>query len=57
MSDGFRRDAEPIAGRIGAVELGPKIALRRLDVLVAEGELDLLQRCLATAGQLGDDAH
>lgn len=35
-------DPEPVAGRIGQVELGTEVPLGGLDALVPEGELDLL---------------
>src|SRR5579859_7038352 len=49
-------DPEPVACGVGQVELGAEVALGGLDVLVAKRKLDLLERCLAAAGELGKGA-
>ena len=52
----FQSDPQSIAGGVSEVELGSEIALCGLDGLVTEGKLDLLERCLARAGELGEGA-
>jgi hypothetical protein len=49
-------DAKSVARRVGQIELGAEVALGGLDGLVAERELDLLERRLAGAGELGERA-
>ena len=44
-------NAETIARRVGQVELGAEVALAGLDGLMAERELDLLERRLSATGE------
>ena len=52
----LQSDPKMIAGRVEQIEFRAEVALGRLNGLVAERELDLLERRQAGAGELGERA-